>query len=260
MLGFYVAQPSGGHLNPVVTFVNCLYRGHPWRKFPIYFMGQLLGAMAGAFIVYGNYYHAVNNFEGGTMRTVVGDTATAGIFCTYPAEFMTRESMFWSEFVASSILIFVIFSLIDPKGGNAGKHMPIALFFLIFGIGACFGWETGYAINLARDFGPRLTSYIVGYGHEVWSTGGYYFWVSRNRKASVAFAWLICHIDPHGRSLLRWIVRRSPVRCLHLHRREPHQHALHGPPEVPPPHTQGVVQHLQGPRDFESLEIPERVK
>lgn len=179
MLGFYVAKKSGGHLNPAVTFVNCLYRGHPWRKFPAYFMGQLLGCMAGAFIVYGNYYYAIDAFEGEPgLRTVTGPTSTAGVFCTYPAEFMTREAMWWSEFVASSILIFVIFGLTDPKNGNAGAFFPLCLFFLIFGIGACFGWETGYAINLARDFGPRLVSYIVGYGHEVWSAGGYYFWVS----------------------------------------------------------------------------------
>ncbi|KAG9256772.1 MIP family channel protein [Emericellopsis atlantica] len=173
MLGVYVASKSGGHLNPAVTLANCIYRGHPWRKFPVYFMGQLLGCMAGAFIMYGTYYQAFSNLEGGTQRTML----TAGIFCTYPADFLTTEAMWWSEFVSSTILIFVIFALADPHNGNAGKFMPLALFFLIFGIGACFGWQTGYAINLARDFGPRLVSYIVGYPFEVWSAGNYYFWI-----------------------------------------------------------------------------------
>jgi len=58
---------------------------------------------------------------------------------------------------------------------GAGQLSPLALLFLIFGLGASFGWETGYAINLARDFGPRLMSFAVGYGSEVWSAGGYYF-------------------------------------------------------------------------------------
>ena len=160
-------------LNPAVTLANCIFRGHPWRKFPVYFMGQLLGCMAGAFIMYGTYYQAFSNLEGGTQRTML----TAGIFCTYPAEFLTTEAMWWSEFVSSTILIFVIFALADPHNGNAGKLMPLCLFFLIFGIGACFGWQTGYAINLARDFGPRLVSYIVGYPREVWSAGNYYFWI-----------------------------------------------------------------------------------
>ncbi|ERF76219.1 hypothetical protein EPUS_04296 [Endocarpon pusillum Z07020] len=115
-----------------------------------------------------------------STRTVPGsgsNTSTAGIFCTYPAPFMTKTGMFFSEFIASAILMFCIYALKDDGNLGAGHLTPLAPFFVIFGIGACFGWETGYAINLARDFGPRLMSYFLGYGHEVWSAGGYYFWV-----------------------------------------------------------------------------------
>ncbi|OJJ45387.1 hypothetical protein ASPZODRAFT_17605 [Penicilliopsis zonata CBS 506.65] len=180
MLAVYVSGSSGGHINPAVTFTNCLFRRFPWRKFPVYMLAQVLGAMCGAFIVYGNYKSAIDVFEGGAhIRTVPGysNTATGGIFCTYPAAFMTKTGQFFSEFIASAILMFVIFALKDDGNLGAGPLAPLGLFFTIFGIGACFGWETGYAINLARDFGPRLTTYILGYGHEVWAAGGYYFWV-----------------------------------------------------------------------------------
>jgi len=148
----------------------------------------------------GNYKSAIDVYEGGAdIRTVPGysNHSTAGIFCTYPAEFMTRTGQFFSEFVASTILMFCIYSLQDNGNIGAGNLTPLALFFVIFGIGACFGWETGYAINLARDFGefllhlqlmllllilvirlgPRLMSYMLGYGHEVWAAGNYYFWI-----------------------------------------------------------------------------------
>lgn len=179
MLGVYTAGKSGGHLNPAVTLANCVFRGHPWRKLPLYTIAQVLGAMTAAAVVYGNYRSAIDMYEGGVgIRTVGGENSTAGIFCTYPQPFMTRTGMFFSEFIASAILQFVIFALADSGNIGAGPLMPLCLFFLIFGIGACFGWETGYAINLARDFGPRLVSYMIGYGTEVWSAGGYYFWVS----------------------------------------------------------------------------------
>jgi aquaglyceroporin related protein, other eukaryote len=74
------------------------------------------------------------------------------------------------------VLMFMIFALKDDSNLGAGNLTPLMLFFLIFGIGATLGWETGYAINLARDFGPRLFTYFIGYGHEVWSAGNYYFW------------------------------------------------------------------------------------
>ncbi|CAG8308608.1 unnamed protein product [Penicillium salamii] len=180
MLGVYVSGASGGYINPAVTFACCVFRGFPWRKFPVYALSQILGAMAGSAIVYGNYKSAINAYEGGpNIRTVPGysTTATAGIFCCYPAEFMTRTGQFFSEFIASTVLMFMIFALKDEGNLGAGPLMPLALFFVVFGIGACFGWETGYAINPARDFGPRLTSYMIGYGHEVWAAGNYFFWV-----------------------------------------------------------------------------------
>jgi len=182
MLGVYVAGDSGAYLNPAITFANCYYRGLPWRRFPMYFLAQLLGGFVAAGVIYGNYVNAINRFEGHGLRTVPpAPNATAGIFCTYPQDFMTKASMFFSEFIASSILMLVIFALKDDTNNGVsmggGNWFPLALFFLIFGLGACFGWETGYAINLARDFGPRLMSYVLGYGHEVWSAGGYYFWI-----------------------------------------------------------------------------------
>lgn len=179
MLGVYSSGISGAHLNPAVTFANCLYRKFPWRKFPIYLISQVLGAAVASLIVFANYRSAIQAFEGGNELTVPGYSthATGGIFCTYPASFMTKTGMFFSEFIASTLLMFLIYALKDDGNIGAGNLTPLGLFFIIFGIGCAWGWETGYAINLARDFGPRLMSYGLGYGHEVWSAGGYYFWI-----------------------------------------------------------------------------------
>ncbi|KAF5095812.1 hypothetical protein D0Z00_003001 [Geotrichum galactomycetum] len=178
MFGVYCSGGiSGGHLNPAVTFSNCVFRGFPWKKLPIYVLAQFLGAFLGAFIVYGNYKSAIDMYEGYGIRTVGGATSTAGIFCTYPAEFMTRTGMFFSELIASALLMLCIYAINDENNLPAANLGPLILFFLIFGLGASFGWETGYAINPARDFGPRLASYALGYGPKVFSAGGYYFWI-----------------------------------------------------------------------------------
>ncbi|KAI1001192.1 hypothetical protein K3495_g7007 [Podosphaera aphanis] len=180
MLGVYAAGISGANINPAVTFTNCVLRKQPWNKFPIYAIAQILGAFCAAGVVYANYKSAIDAFEGGsTIRTVPGysPNATAGIFATYPQEFMSTTGQFFSEFLASAILMFCIYVLQDEKNMGADKLFPLALFFVIFGIGACFGWETGFAINMARDFGPRLMTYFLGYGNEVWTASGHYFWV-----------------------------------------------------------------------------------
>ena len=147
MLGIYVAGDSGGFLNPAITFCFCLFRKLPWRRFPIYFLAQFLGGFTASGVVYANYINGINNLEGHGIRTVPpSTTATAGIFCTYPQPFITKASQFFSEFIASTILIFVIFALKDDSNpgamgkSGAGKLFPLALFFLIFGLGACFGY------------------------------------------------------------------------------------------------------------------------
>lgn len=147
MLGVYTAGISGAHLNPAVTAANCIFRKFPWWKFPGYIVAQTLGAFCASGVVYANYLSAINQYEGGPgIRTVPGfsDTATAGIFCTYPQAFMSKTGQFFSEFIASAILMFCIYALQDNGNLGAGNLTPLGLFFVIFGIGACFGWETGY--------------------------------------------------------------------------------------------------------------------
>jgi len=149
MLGIYVAGDSGAYLNPAITFTNCLLRKLPWRRFPMYFLAQFFGGFVAAGVIYANYINGINAVEGGpNIRTVPPNpTATAAVFCTYPQPFLTKASQFFSEFIASTILMFVIFALKDDSNNGpscgSGNWFPLALFFLIFGLGACFGWETG---------------------------------------------------------------------------------------------------------------------
>jgi aquaglyceroporin related protein, other eukaryote len=247
MLGVYTAGISGAHLNPAVTFANCVFRKFPWRKFPTYLVAQVLGAMVASAVVYANYKSAIDVFEGGPdIRTVGSNTSTAGIFCTYPAAFMTKTGQFFSEFIASTILMFCIYALKDDGNLGAGNLTPLGLFFVIFGIGACFGWETGYAINLARDFGPRLVSYMIGYGQEVWSAGGYYFWVSQARAHyRLSFLSDLCQ-GANGRPLLRLLFRRLAVRYVPVHWRQPNQHSMARAETFDSANPGGLVQHKIG--------------
>ena len=75
---------SGGFLNPAITFCFCLYRGLPWRRFPIYFLAQFLGGFVAAAVLYANYINAINNFEGHNVRTVPpSKTATGKTLITF---------------------------------------------------------------------------------------------------------------------------------------------------------------------------------
>lgn len=214
MLGAYTASPSGGHLNPAVTLSMCIYRRFPWGKFPIYAVSQTLGAFCAAGVVYGNYKSAIDAYEGVGIRTVTGfsNHSTSGIFATSPAPFMTTTGAFFSEFLASAVLMFCIFALTAEKYGSKNLT-PLMLAFVFIGISACFGWETGFAINMARDFGPRLMVYFLGYGSHVWSANNYYFWV-RTDPHTHWLRVLTCRTDPHSGAFPRLRFWRMALRCL----------------------------------------------
>lgn len=149
----------------------CIYRRHPWRQLPIYALAQTIGAFLAAGLVYATYVPAIHALSPPSPST------TVGIFATSPAPFMNTAHAFLDEFVGSAILIFCVFALTSKTYG-VGMMFPLALGGVFVGISSAFGWQTGFAINPARDFGPRVLVWVVGYGRDVWSGNGYYFWVS----------------------------------------------------------------------------------
>ncbi|KDQ62611.1 hypothetical protein JAAARDRAFT_466206 [Jaapia argillacea MUCL 33604] len=159
---------SGGHINPAVTLALAVFRGFPWKKVPVYIISQLMGAVCGAAIIYADYFHAIDIYEGGNgVRTVPG---TANLFATYALPYMTDVSCFFSEFMATAVLLLIILAVNDRKNGPPPPGLiPLVLFFTILGIGQSLGMETGYAINPARDLGPRLLTAMVGYGGGVFT-------------------------------------------------------------------------------------------
>jgi len=176
-LGVWIAGGiSGGHINPAVTLALAVFRRFPWKKVPIYMFAQLMGAMCGAAIIYANYFHAIDIFEGGRgVRTVPG---TASLFATYPLDYLTPVSAFFDEFIGTAMLLMVVFAVTDKKNLAPKPGMlPLTIFFAVFGIGLAFGMQTGFAINPARDLGPRLFTAMVGYGRDVFTfRNQYWIW------------------------------------------------------------------------------------
>ncbi|KAF9890862.1 hypothetical protein FE257_005438 [Aspergillus nanangensis] len=177
----YLSDPSPT-INPAVTICMALIRpSHgQWKKLPGKLFAQFLGGFFGAVIVYINYRSAIENWDpeytipGGTILSPRGNHS-AGIFATYPAAFFQSnwEAAF-NEVIASAVLMFGLLSISDPANGARFQSPQLSMFLLLTAIGAALGWQTGYAINPARDFGPRVFSAFV-YGREVFTSDNYYF-------------------------------------------------------------------------------------
>ncbi|MCC6163344.1 MAG: MIP family channel protein [Acidobacteria bacterium] len=178
ILGVYAsAGVSGGHLNPAVTLALALRRGFPWNRVGPYVIAQVLGAFAGATIVYLTYHEAFAAFDGG-VRQIAGAQGTAGIFATYPAAYLSTFGGFIDQVVGTALLVAAVFALTDSQNAppQAGL-VPVLVGVTVMGIGMAFGVNAGYAINPARDFGPRLFTALAGWGPGVFTAANSYFWV-----------------------------------------------------------------------------------
>jgi MIP family channel proteins len=179
VMGCYVsAGVSGAHLNPAVTLAAAVHRGFPWRKVLPYVAGQLVGAFLAAAVVYLTYREGLTAFDGG-VRQVLGPQGTAGIFATYPQPYLTTfPGGFIDQIVGTAILIAVILGITDSRNAPAPAGLaPVIVGLLVVGIGMAFGVNCGYAINPARDLGPRLFTAMAGWGSEVFRAGNHWWWV-----------------------------------------------------------------------------------
>ncbi|NXN55474.1 AQP3 protein, partial [Rynchops niger] len=185
MLGILISgQVSGGHLNLAVTFAMCFLAWEPWIKLPVYALAQTLGAFLRAGIVFGLYYGRCRNclvFVGGRWM----------LFVTYCREDEELNNLFkrlmWiklfffplpPQFIGTASLIVCVLAIIDPY--NNPVPMGLEAFtvgFVVLVTGTSMGFNSGYAVNPARDFGPCLFTAIAGWGTEVFWTGKQWWWV-----------------------------------------------------------------------------------
>ncbi|MDC0716505.1 MIP/aquaporin family protein [Nannocystis bainbridge] len=163
---YAVASTSGAHLNPAVTLALALRGKFLWQDVPSYMCAQLLGAFVGATIVWLAYRRQFD---------ATADPATVrGVFCTAPA-IRDLGSNFLTEAIATCVFVLGVLQIAAPTHGlGALDALPVAL--LVLAIGLSLGGPTGYAINPARDLGPRLAHAILplrGKGDSDWG----YAWV-----------------------------------------------------------------------------------
>src|SRR5580765_5544878 len=168
---------SGGHLNPAVTIAAAAFRGFPWSKVLPFIVAQKAGAFVASAIVITTYHEALTHFDGG-VRQVTGAMGTAGIFATYPQPWLSTFGGLIDQIVGTALLVGVIFGITDERNTPPPKGLaPIAVGLLVLLIGATYGLNAGYAINPARDFGPRLFTFIAGWGSGVFTAGNAWWWV-----------------------------------------------------------------------------------
>jgi glycerol uptake facilitator protein len=164
---FAVGQFSGAHLNPAVTFGFAVIGNTPWSDVPKYLLGEFTGAMIGAVLVYLSYLSHWRETEDPGLKLAV--------FCTAPAIRNTAHNII-CEIIGTFALVFGVLAFFASKGTAADPLSGLLVAFLVLGIGLSLGGPTGYAINPARDLGPRIMHAILpipGKGGSDWE----YAWI-----------------------------------------------------------------------------------
>jgi glycerol uptake facilitator protein len=182
---YAVGGISGAHINPAVTLAFAARRGFPWRKVPGYITAQVLGAFLGAFLVYIVYKGAIDSYD--TAHHITrGDpdsVPTYSIFATFPAPYLHNfVGPLVDQIVGTAFLVCFVFAVVDEYNQPVRSNLaPLMIGFIVVAIGISFGANAGYAINPARDFGPRVFAWIAGWG-KIAMPGDYgnvntYFWI-----------------------------------------------------------------------------------
>ncbi len=170
-MGIYVSgRISGAHLNPAVTVALAVFRGFPWSRVGPYCASQVAGAFCAAAIVFLNYRPAF-------LKTDPNLESTAGIFTTFPAFPDAPFSGFLDQVIGTALLLFLIFAITDDRNQPIGPLGPMLVGMVVVAIGISFGGMHGYAINPARDFGPRLFTVAAGFKNNGLTDGSGVFWV-----------------------------------------------------------------------------------
>jgi glycerol uptake facilitator protein len=176
-LGVYVAaRVSGAHLNPAVTVALAVFRKFSWRKVLPYSLAQMAGAFVAALLVRWNYSEVLSKVDPGhTIKT-------QGVFSTLPGNGSLPVGTWGAlrdQIIGTAILLFLVVAVTDLRNTTPAANLaPVVIGLIVVGIGMAWGTDAGYAINPARDFGPRLASFLTGYDTAFSDQyGNLYFWV-----------------------------------------------------------------------------------
>jgi len=162
------SRVSGGHINPAVTLAFAVRRRFPWRKVPGYWLAQVAGGLAGGAVVYAAYAPAIDAYNHANhLATRAQSLDTFAIFATFPAKYFhgAWAGPFVDQIIGTALLVALIAALLDKRNmAPLANLAPYLIGLVVVAIGASFGTNAGYAINPARDLGPRLITYIFGWG------------------------------------------------------------------------------------------------